>query len=49
MNLKSLFAKPFAYFINNQVKKEMETAVQDQETILKTLIKNNGPLNLKER
>jgi hypothetical protein len=39
MNLKSLLAKPFAYFIYNQVKKGAETAVADQENIFKTLLK----------
>src|ERR1043165_4496278 len=40
MNLKSLLAKPFSSYIYNQVKKGMETAVTDQENILKDLIKN---------
>lgn len=39
MNLKSQLAKPFAYFINNQVKKEMANAIQDQGAILKQLVK----------
>ena len=43
MNLKSLLAKPFAFFINNQVKKGMETAVQDQESIFRNLIKTATP------
>ncbi len=40
MNLKSLLAKPFAYYIYNQIKKGAETAVADQQAILKTLIKS---------
>jgi len=39
MNLKSLLAKPFASYIYNQLKKGNETALADQETILKSLIK----------
>ena len=39
MNLKSLLAKPFAHFIANKVKKEAQQAVQDQNTILKALLK----------
>ncbi len=38
MNLKSLFARPFAGFIYKQVAKGAETAVQDQEKILKELL-----------
>lgn len=39
MNLKSLLARPFANYIHNKVKKEMVTAVQDQEAIFRQLIK----------
>ena len=39
MNLKSLLAKPFAGFIYNKIKKGMETAVEDQDAIFKTLVK----------
>ncbi len=39
MNLKSLFAKPFASYIYNQIRKGTETAVSDQENILKSLLK----------
>jgi hypothetical protein len=39
MNLKTLLARPFASYIFNQVKKGMETATEDQATILKSLIK----------
>ena len=39
MNLKSLLAKPFAYYIYNQIKKGAENALADQQTILKTLVK----------
>ena len=39
MSLKSFFAKPFATFIYNKVKKDAKTAVSDQHDILKNLIK----------
>lgn len=39
MNLKSLLAKPFANYIYNKTKKGMQTALQDQEAILKSLLK----------
>jgi hypothetical protein len=39
MNLKSLLARPFASYIYNKIKKGMETAVADQEAILKSLVK----------
>jgi hypothetical protein len=39
MNLKSLLAKPFASYIYNQIKKGNETAIADQENILKSLLK----------
>lgn len=39
MNLKSLLAKPFAYYIYNQIRKGQETALADQESILRTLVK----------
>ena len=39
MNLKSLLARPFASYIYNKIKKGMETAVADQDAILKTLVK----------
>lgn len=39
MNLKSLLAKPFALYIYNQIKKGTETAITDQENILKSLLK----------
>lgn len=39
MNLKSLLAKPFAYYIYNQIKKSTETALTDQENILRSLVK----------
>lgn len=38
MNIKSLLARPFAGFLARQVRKGMETALADQESILKTLI-----------
>jgi hypothetical protein len=39
MNLKSLLAKPFANYIYNKTRKGMQTAVPDQEAILKSLLK----------
>ncbi len=39
MNLKSLLAKPFANYIYNKTKKGTLTALQDQEDILKSLLK----------
>src|SRR5690349_3781356 len=40
MNIKSTLAKPFANYIYNKIKKEMNTAVQDQDAILGSLIKS---------
>ena len=39
MNLKSLLARPFANYIYNKIKKGSDTAVEDQEAILRALIK----------
>ncbi|HET9056256.1 MAG TPA: GH3 auxin-responsive promoter family protein [Chitinophagaceae bacterium] len=39
MNIKSLLARPFASYIFNKIQKDMETAVQDQEALLKDLVK----------
>jgi len=39
MKIKSLLAKPFANYIYKQVKKGMETAVQDQQDTLNQLVK----------
>ena len=39
MKIKSLLAKPFANYIYKGIRKGVGTAVQDQETILKELIK----------
>ncbi|MDE3252970.1 MAG: GH3 auxin-responsive promoter family protein [Bacteroidota bacterium] len=39
MNLKSLLARPFANYIYNKTRKSMVTALEDQETILKMLLK----------
>jgi hypothetical protein len=39
MKIKSLLAKPFANYIYRQVKKEMVTAVSDQQAIFNNLIK----------
>jgi hypothetical protein len=38
MNLKSLFARPFAGFVHKQVIKGAETAVEDQDKILRELV-----------
>lgn len=40
MNLKSLLARPFANYIYNKIAKGMETAVADQQHILKNLVKS---------
>ncbi|MFL5789336.1 MAG: GH3 auxin-responsive promoter family protein [Flavisolibacter sp.] len=39
MKIKSFLAKPFASYIHNKVRKGMLTAVQDQDHILKELVK----------
>lgn len=39
MNLKSLLARPFANYISNKIKKEMVTAVDDQQSLFKGLVK----------
>jgi len=39
MHFKSLLAKPFAAYIHKQIRKGMETAVQDQQQIFQQLIK----------
>ena len=39
MNIKSILAKPFAGYIYKQIKKGMDTAVEDQQNILHNLIK----------
>ena len=39
MKIKSLLAKPFANYISNQIKKGIETAVEDQQNIMKELVK----------
>ncbi|MBL0057212.1 MAG: GH3 auxin-responsive promoter family protein [Chitinophagaceae bacterium] len=39
MKIKSFLAKPFAGYIYKQIRKGMETAVQDQQTIFNQLIK----------
>ena len=39
MNIKSILAKPFAGYIYKQIKKAMDTAVEDQQNILHNLIK----------
>jgi len=40
MYLKSLFAKPFANYIYNKTKKWAGTAVEDQDTLMKSLVKS---------
>jgi hypothetical protein len=42
MKLKSLFARPFAAYVNKTVRKGMATAVEDQEAILKMLLKTGA-------
>ncbi|HEY1018527.1 MAG TPA: GH3 auxin-responsive promoter family protein [Sediminibacterium sp.] len=39
MNLKSLLARPFANYIYNKTRKSMQTALDDQDAILKMLLK----------
>src|SRR5665647_3388838 len=39
MKIKSFLAKPYAIYINKQIKKYMLTAVADQESIFNSLIK----------
>jgi hypothetical protein len=39
MNLKSLLARPFANYIYNKTRKSIQTAREDQEAILKMLLK----------
>lgn len=39
MKIKSLLAKPFASYIYKQIKKSMHTALEDQDRILKELLK----------
>ena len=39
MAIKSFLAKPFASYIHKQIKKGMETAVEDQQSIFNNLIK----------
>lgn len=39
MYLKSLFARPFATYIYNKTKKWMDSAVEDQEKLMKLLVK----------
>ena len=39
MKIKSFLAKPFAGYIYKSIKKQMQTAVEDQDKILKELIK----------
>ncbi len=40
MKIKSILAKPFAGYIYKQIKKGMDTAVEDQQAILNNLIKD---------
>lgn len=42
MKFKSFLAKPFAAYIYRGIKKEMGTAVEDQENILKVLLKTGS-------
>jgi len=38
MKVKSLLAKPYAQYIHKKIRKEMGTAIEDQDTIFKTII-----------
>src|SRR6187431_2009472 len=42
MKIKSFLAKPFAAYIHKQIKKGMETAVEDQQSVFNHLIKVGG-------
>ena len=42
MKIKSLLAKPFANYIHRQIKKEMATAIADQQNIFNHLIKTGA-------
>ncbi|CAN5894659.1 GH3 auxin-responsive promoter family protein [soil metagenome] len=42
MKIKSFLAKPFANYIYRQIKKDMVTAVEDQQAILNQLVKTGG-------
>lgn len=42
MKIKSFFAKPFASYIYRSLRKEMGTALEDQDNILKSLLKNGS-------
>ena len=39
MKIKSLLAKPFAHYIYKGIRKGMSTALEDQQSILKDLLK----------
>lgn len=40
MKIKSILAKPFAFYVNRTIKKDSATALQDQDNIFKSLLKN---------
>ena len=40
MNIKSLLAKPFANVIYRQIQKELNSALEDQQSILNQLVKS---------
>jgi GH3 auxin-responsive promoter len=42
MKIKSFLAKPFASYINKRIRKDMATAVHDQEAIFKSLLKTGS-------
>src|SRR5687767_7805671 len=42
MKIKSMLAKPFASYIYKQIRKNMSTAVEDQQAIFNQLIKTGG-------
>ena len=39
MKIKSFLAKPFASYIYRSIRKEISSALEDQENILKSLLK----------
>lgn len=42
MKIKSILAKPYAAIVYSRIRKEMATAVEDQETVLQQLVKTGG-------
>ncbi len=42
MKIKSFLAKPFASYIYRSIRKEMSSALEDQENIFKSLVKTGS-------